>query len=303
MTPIPGFDLLSQRRDGGGWRLEVAVDVDSPWFDGHFPGHPVLPAVAQLALVERSLDRLAGGGRIAALDRLRLPSQVAPGERLRLDLDRPAADGRFAFTLATAGAAGGEVASGAGSWAGGRDTEGDGADAAAGERAAARDEEGEEEATATATAPSPAGSALPHRGPALLAREVIGRAGELLCRGEIPPGSPLATVTAGGAFGFAPGFAAVELAAQAAALLTAVGDDAGGADRGGGGAPPIGYLVRVRGARFHRPRLPLATPLFARIEPAGAAGPLRLHRFTVALAADPAAPQAAEGVLGTYQLD
>lgn len=34
-----------------GISARVVVPSDSPWFAGHFPGNPVLPAVAQLAIV------------------------------------------------------------------------------------------------------------------------------------------------------------------------------------------------------------------------------------------------------------
>lgn len=31
---------------------QVSVPAESPWFDGHFPGMPLLPGIAQLAMVE-----------------------------------------------------------------------------------------------------------------------------------------------------------------------------------------------------------------------------------------------------------
>ncbi len=29
----------------------IHVSSDSPWFDGHFPGEPILPGVAQIGMV------------------------------------------------------------------------------------------------------------------------------------------------------------------------------------------------------------------------------------------------------------
>ena len=34
-----------------GFAAEIRVAPDSPWFDGHFPGRPVLPGVAILSMV------------------------------------------------------------------------------------------------------------------------------------------------------------------------------------------------------------------------------------------------------------
>jgi 3-hydroxyacyl-[acyl-carrier-protein] dehydratase len=83
----------------GGWRVEVGVPAGSRWFEGHFPGHPLLPAVAQLDLVERLLARLAGPGALVAVERLRLPAPVGPGDRLLVELARPGAAGRTAFSI------------------------------------------------------------------------------------------------------------------------------------------------------------------------------------------------------------
>jgi len=67
--------------------LDVVVGADCRFFEGHFPGRPILPAVAQLALVEELLRRTIGRTvRIVALDRLRMLQPVEPGERLSLRL-------------------------------------------------------------------------------------------------------------------------------------------------------------------------------------------------------------------------
>ena len=74
-------------------KAEVYVPADSPWFDGHFPGRPVLPGIAQLAMVQDLLVRaLAGGGRIGALRRVRFKRAVGPKARLTV-VTRPQGDG------------------------------------------------------------------------------------------------------------------------------------------------------------------------------------------------------------------
>ena len=81
--------------DAAGWTAEVEVPAGARWFDGHFPSRPILPAVGQLALVDRLLRRLAGPGHTIGLDRFRLPLPVAPGDRLAVALARPDGGGRI----------------------------------------------------------------------------------------------------------------------------------------------------------------------------------------------------------------
>jgi 3-hydroxyacyl-[acyl-carrier-protein] dehydratase len=61
------------------------IPRDSAYFAGHFPERPILPAVAQLALVVNALAR-PGGPRttLRAIPYLRLRQLVRPGDSLRL---------------------------------------------------------------------------------------------------------------------------------------------------------------------------------------------------------------------------
>ena len=58
---------------------------ESPWFDGHFPGDPTLPGIAQL---EMALDtiRLAGKPNLSAAGfrRVRFKRMIRPGEKLEI---------------------------------------------------------------------------------------------------------------------------------------------------------------------------------------------------------------------------
>ena len=82
----------------------VQIATDHPAFDGHFPGHPILPGVALLALVlEAARDRAELAAAIG--DRPRLPvakflAPVLPGAQLAIEfrlgaktLDWRASDG------------------------------------------------------------------------------------------------------------------------------------------------------------------------------------------------------------------
>ena len=75
--------------EGGERAFSVRLTPDCPYFDGHFPGHPVLPAVAQLDILVR-LIRAAGWPRAVAtgLDGVRFRNMVAPGTRFELHFDQ-----------------------------------------------------------------------------------------------------------------------------------------------------------------------------------------------------------------------
>jgi 3-hydroxymyristoyl/3-hydroxydecanoyl-(acyl carrier protein) dehydratase len=313
-------------------QAEFEIPPDSPLFEGHFPGKPILPGIAHLALVQRALIDLAAwrtaaeaggagessaasiraaglapaGGRagavgteIVAVRNLRLRLPVNPGDRLALRLTAHAG-GSFRFDLRR----GAELVS-------------------QGEVRAARNdgawpspprEPGINAALSAATIPPEAteegglggpkrdfplpADLLPHAPPARLLRAVLAAgAGGIVCAAVVPASHPLAVNAK------APGFLGLEIAAQAAACLEAL-------RRPRIGAPPIGYLVGVRHAHL-APTLPCDTLLQVRAIPAGNAAALTIYDFEVHLAAaNPNAASAAReagellaaGTLSTYLL-
>jgi predicted hotdog family 3-hydroxylacyl-ACP dehydratase len=115
---------------------------------------------------------------------------------------------------------------------------------------------------------------LPHRGTARLLTDVV-RWGEdfIEATGMVPAAHPLASADA------APCFLGLELGAQAAAALEALGRAASTGDQ----VPRAGFLVRVHEAAFLVSDLPLATPLLVVAQLEGAAPPLAIYRVSVAL--------------------
>lgn len=110
---------------------------------------------------------------------------------------------------------------------------------------------------------------IPHRGPArLLDRVVEWRPGELVGLARVPVESPLVRD------GRAPAVLGIEMAAQAAAALEALGSD-----RAGG--PRIGYLVRIQEARFASPDLPAGEPLRVTVHEERSLPPLAIYEITV----------------------
>jgi 3-hydroxyacyl-[acyl-carrier-protein] dehydratase len=260
---------------------EVEVAADSPLFAGHFPGHPVLPGIAHLALLCQGLDELAvlggfaGDTAIAEVRHLRLRRPVAPGSRLELRIEAIGDVGVLGFELyrlAASGAASAALAS-------------QGTVRIGASRAPAP---GGRVPTAAPAglAPRfpPVSGLLPHAPPARLLTAVLAAsAGGIVCTGIIPASYPLA------AAGKVPGFVALELGAQAAAALQSL------LRHDLPGTPRIGYLVGVRDAHLVR-ALPTGRPIRVTAVPAGAAAALALSAIELHLDGK----RLASGTLSTF---
>lgn len=60
---------------------EIQVPADSPWFDGHFPDEPILPGVAQLAMVADLLGEALGVPvTLTQISRVRFKQAIRPAE-------------------------------------------------------------------------------------------------------------------------------------------------------------------------------------------------------------------------------
>ena len=76
-----------RRLDARRFRLTASVDASSSFFDGHFPGRPVLSAVAQLALVEEACERALGRVRTPkGVPYARFRRPIGPNENLAITL-------------------------------------------------------------------------------------------------------------------------------------------------------------------------------------------------------------------------
>lgn len=88
------FDVALERREptaaGETAVFAVAVPADLLYFAGHFPGAPLLPGVAQLvALVLARVRALWPElGEPTHVGRLKFKQPIAPGDALRLTLER-----------------------------------------------------------------------------------------------------------------------------------------------------------------------------------------------------------------------
>ena len=63
----------------------AVVPADSPWFCGHFPGNPILPAIAQLAIVFDMIQiATAQKQNPATVDRVKYRRIIRPDESIHV---------------------------------------------------------------------------------------------------------------------------------------------------------------------------------------------------------------------------
>jgi len=63
----------------------VRVPPDSPWFQGHFPGEPILPGVAQLAMVFDAISKAQNKAlRVSSVRRIRFKQIIRPDDLLTI---------------------------------------------------------------------------------------------------------------------------------------------------------------------------------------------------------------------------
>ncbi len=238
-----GFLVQRSEETERGRRLRIEIHEASPFFVGHFPGRPILPGIAHLALAAQALGEAA----IAEVKFLKLRSPVAPGEVLDLAVET-AEDRAAKFDLRR----GGEPVSQGSLRLGGE----------------AAPEETFEPGEPAGRFPSPE-LLIPHAPPARLVHEVLEiSADAAICVVGIPNGNPFVED------GRAPAFVGLEAAAQTAAVLEALA-------RTGTAGPKIGYLVGIRNARFHTPWLPVDVPLRATVRLQGSAPPLSIYEVSL----------------------
>lgn len=247
--------------------LSIAVPAGGPLFEGHFPGRPILPGIAELALVAGALSPGGAEGDVSAIPFARFRGVVLPGDRLEVE-SSPRPQGGVRFEVRRAGEV---VANGAiifGVTHGGEST----AVAMA--------------SRATRGAP-PLGELIPHRPPMLFVERILGEAEDgLTCLARVPAACALVTR------GSTPAFVALEAAAQTAAVWEAL------ARSRDTGEPParIGYLVSLRDVVLHRPTLPVDADLIISIRLVATAPPLTTYAVDAAVYGE----LALRGTIGTY---
>jgi len=234
----------------------ISVPSGGGYFEGHFPGRPILPGVAELALVVDALGRHTGqAATLRAIRFARLRQVVGPGERLELTA-RAADNGHLRVDLRR-----------------------DGTLVANGELALGHPETRAEIAASIAVASRPPhgtpplDALLPHRPPMRFITGIVGEAADgFACAARIP--SACALVAAGSA----PALAGLEAAAQTAAIWEGMrrwreGDTS---------RARMGYLVALRDVIFFVDRIPADEVFSAAVRLDAVAPPLAHYAIEVA---------------------
>jgi predicted hotdog family 3-hydroxylacyl-ACP dehydratase len=243
-------------------KATIAIPASGPWFEGHFPGRPILPGVAELALAIAALGRETGkplplqGIAFARLRRL-----VLPGDRLELSTRESAApEGetarlRFDLKRDRVLVANGELIVG---------TPLSQPDALPERRPR----------TAPGGILPSAEALLPHRSPMRFVDSILHQSADALdCIARIPGRCALVSG------GSAPIVAVIEAAAQAAAAWEALQRWR----RQGEAAPRVGYLVAMRDVAFFSDRIPADQSLLVSVQLEAVSPPLSHYRFDVSL--------------------
>ena len=69
-------------------KVSFKVTQGSPWFDGHFPGKPILPGVALLQHAWKVARGSFGDGiKLAGFSRVKFKRIVRPGEKITVQVD------------------------------------------------------------------------------------------------------------------------------------------------------------------------------------------------------------------------
>ena len=73
------------RSDKNEIEADIQVPSDSPWFDGHFPGRPILPGVAQIGMVFDVIRKALNQDlKLSSVRRVRFKRIIRPDDQLKI---------------------------------------------------------------------------------------------------------------------------------------------------------------------------------------------------------------------------
>jgi len=98
-APLPRLpELIAQTRDGDALLLDLFVPANLYYFDGHFPGRPVLPGVVQTHwAVHYGREFFGDLGEFAGLEVVKFQQIITANQQLRLRLEHQPAKGKLYF--------------------------------------------------------------------------------------------------------------------------------------------------------------------------------------------------------------
>ncbi|MBI2380639.1 MAG: hypothetical protein HYV16_07790 [Gammaproteobacteria bacterium] len=91
-------EILSQSQDGLNASFRLRIPADSPYFQGHYAGFPILPGVVQIGWAEQLGRRLFPlPPRFVALEALKFQELIRPGYEVELSLAFKPEKGKLEF--------------------------------------------------------------------------------------------------------------------------------------------------------------------------------------------------------------
>jgi 3-hydroxymyristoyl/3-hydroxydecanoyl-(acyl carrier protein) dehydratase len=92
--------VVEQRIAGGGAQIEIVVPENLRYFDGHFPGAPVVPGVVQIKwAIELARMSLGVGGGFAGMEAVKFNQAMTPGTRATLGLEYAPGERKLRFAF------------------------------------------------------------------------------------------------------------------------------------------------------------------------------------------------------------
>ncbi len=102
-TPVTWHTFENLEKTGNGVRAKVSTGNGSRWFSGHFRDDPILPGIAQLAMVSEAVSQTLGAGlRVGGFKRVRFRQIVRPDDTLWIEA-MPSKGGKYSFTITVDG--------------------------------------------------------------------------------------------------------------------------------------------------------------------------------------------------------
>src|SRR5258708_5662226 len=91
LDPSSVFSFVPEASASGGFECLWTVPADLPYFAGHFPNHPVLPAVAMIDATQEIVRRALHRDQLplTAIKSAKFLAPIGPGQKLRILLSPP----------------------------------------------------------------------------------------------------------------------------------------------------------------------------------------------------------------------
>ncbi|HET7268155.1 MAG TPA: hypothetical protein VFJ15_08605 [Oleiagrimonas sp.] len=98
MNDLP--EIAARRASDDALELDLDVPAQCPWFDGHFPGRPILPGVVQVGWAAHFAGQLVGHDEPPTqIERLKFRRPLLPGAQLTLRLALSGGKVRYEYLL------------------------------------------------------------------------------------------------------------------------------------------------------------------------------------------------------------